>query len=83
MVEICYQEVLAELLGTLPEIQPRYEKDAWLLLDQQGGPTLYSVSGLVLKPFLTETSELSKDSPLLTFSSFLSAWRAARILPRE
>jgi hypothetical protein len=26
MVEICYQEVLAELLGTLPEIQPRYEQ---------------------------------------------------------
>lgn len=66
MVEISYSEVLTELLGALPEIQPRYEKDVWLISDFQGKPTLYLVFGLVLKPFLTENLELNKNSSLLT-----------------
>src|SRR5208337_4790621 len=66
MGKISYPEVLTELLSALPEIRPRYEKDAWLLSDWQGAPTLYSVFGLVLKPFLTEALDLNKDSSLLT-----------------
>lgn len=79
MAKISYPEVLTELLSALPEIQPRYEKDAWLLSDWQGAPTLYSVFGLVLKPFLTETLELNEDSSLLTrIFEFLEGMASSR-----
>jgi hypothetical protein len=60
-----YASVDKELLRAVPELEARYDKETRWQSDVGGKPGQYDIVCFVLKPFLLESLDSSKNSALL------------------